>query len=90
MDGKEYTFNGWGEYTLVAIATETLNFTLQGRTGRADTDNGTLTSATVFVAFGVEESGVRVFVELDQAAKSCKLLCWLQWVCSWRRGGWWV
>nr|KAG5705631.1 hypothetical protein BaRGS_034829 [Batillaria attramentaria] len=61
LDGRQYTFNGLGEYTLVTFA----NFTLQGRTALAKTDSGTPTNATVFTAFGAEENNIRVFVGLD-------------------------
>ncbi|KAK7092942.1 hypothetical protein V1264_008615 [Littorina saxatilis] len=65
LDGGEYTFNGWGEYTMITLTSDDLNFTLQGRTGLAETENGSLTNATVFTAFGAEENGIRVFVGLD-------------------------
>ncbi|XP_025082446.1 uncharacterized protein LOC112557056 isoform X3 [Pomacea canaliculata] len=65
LDGGEYTFNGWGEYIMFSVMTTGTNCTLQGRTGLAETENGTLTNATVFTAFGAEENGVRVFVELQ-------------------------
>lgn len=65
LDGGEYTFNGLGEYVMIVMTKPELNFTLQGRTGLAETENGTITNATVFKAFGAEENGVRVFAELD-------------------------
>ncbi len=51
LDGKRYTFNGLGEYTLVT----TRNFTLQGRTGRARDSNDQPTNATVFTAFAAAD-----------------------------------
>ena len=73
MDEGEYTFNGWGEYTMVNVTTPSLTFILQARTGLAETEDGQLSNATVFTAFGAEEKGVRVFVELDPNTKNCKL-----------------
>ena len=72
LDGTSYTFNGWGEYTMIAINTQALNFTLQGRTDLAETESGTLTNATVFTAFGAEENGIRIFVQLDPNTKDCE------------------
>ena len=72
LDGKEYTYNGWGEYTLVNMTTNDFRFTLQGRTGLAETETGTLTNATVFTAFGAEENRARVFVGLTGPNKECK------------------
>lgn len=48
LDGLKYTFNGKGEYIL--IATEGDVFTLQGRMVEADGVNGTTAQATVFSA----------------------------------------
>ncbi|KAK7446068.1 hypothetical protein BaRGS_00040292, partial [Batillaria attramentaria] len=70
IDGKEYVFNGWGEYTLITLSTPELNFTLQGRTDLAETDRGQLVNATVFSAFGAEENNVRVFVGLNSVDKA--------------------
>ncbi|KAK7482987.1 hypothetical protein BaRGS_00025764, partial [Batillaria attramentaria] len=70
LDEKDYVFNGWGEYTMVTLNTTDVNFVLQGRTDLAETENGTLTNATVFTAFGAEENGVGVFVGLDAGNKS--------------------
>ena len=54
LDGLEYTFNGLGEYML--IATDGNDFTLQGRTLRAlDGDNKAM-QATVFSAFAARDS----------------------------------
>lgn len=47
-DGKNYTFNGWGEYWLMKAENV---FLLQGRTDRALDNNGNLTNVTVFSAF---------------------------------------
>ncbi|KAK7495536.1 hypothetical protein BaRGS_00013234, partial [Batillaria attramentaria] len=66
LDGRQYTFNGLGEYTLVTFA----NFTLQGRTALAKTNSGTPTNATVFTAFGAEENNIRVFVGLDPSTNN--------------------
>lgn len=57
---------------MVTIKTSDMNFTLQGRTGLAETESGTVTNATVFKAFGAEENGVRTFVELDMNTNNSK------------------
>ena len=46
LDNANYTFNGWGEYTLSRIG----NFTLQGRTSPVN-ESDTTNSATQFAAF---------------------------------------
>ncbi|KAK7481053.1 hypothetical protein BaRGS_00027689, partial [Batillaria attramentaria] len=66
LDEREYIFNGWGEYTLVTLD---LNFTLQGRMGRLELEDGTPVNATVFTAFAAEENGTRVFVGLHPVTK---------------------
>ncbi|KAI0221528.1 Mucin-like protein [Lamellibrachia satsuma] len=54
LDGLEYTFNGLGEYTL--IATTDKNFTLQGRTSQALGSKKKPMQATVFSAFAAQDS----------------------------------
>ena len=54
LDGLEYSFNGLGEYTLIATTDKT--FTLQGRTLRALDSNGQDMQATVFSAFAAQDS----------------------------------
>lgn len=56
LDEKKYTFNGWGEYTLMEIDTGTTRFTMQGRTDRAVTQNGTITDATIFTAVAASDN----------------------------------
>ncbi|XP_070174362.1 fibrillin-1-like [Littorina saxatilis] len=65
-DEREYTFNGWGEYTLITLNSGDSDFVLQGRTSptERETDDSPA-KATVFRAFGAEENGTRVFVQLD-------------------------
>ena len=55
LDGRTYTFNGWGEYTLLEPASNTTQFVLQGRT--APVNESTSNSATQFsaFAFGIPE-----------------------------------
>ncbi|XP_025078060.1 uncharacterized protein LOC112554482 isoform X2 [Pomacea canaliculata] len=65
MDGREYLFNGLGEFTLVSLKTSNVTFTLQARTQRAELRPGTPTNGTVFTAVGAEENGVRVFLQID-------------------------
>ena len=65
-------FNGWGEYTLVNVTSGNSNFVLQGRTSLMVTEGGSVVNATVFTAFGAEENGTRVFVELDPSTNNCE------------------
>ncbi|KAK7092486.1 hypothetical protein V1264_008224 [Littorina saxatilis] len=65
LDEREYTFNGWGEYTLITLTSRDSDFVLQGRTRPTVTDSGSPVNATVFTAFGAKENGTRVFVQLD-------------------------
>ena len=59
LDGRTYTFNGWGEYILLEHLTDltnsTIGFTLQGRTSLVN--ESISNSATQFsaFAFGVPE-----------------------------------
>ena len=52
MDGHLYTFNGFGEYTLI----DTENFDLQGRTIQAQDKDGDPINATIWGAFGMKGS----------------------------------
>ena len=52
IDGRTYTFNGWGEYILLELIPEegnTTQFVLQGRT--SPVNESTSNSATQFSAF---------------------------------------
>ena len=55
LDGKQYTFNGLGEYVLLQSAIN--NFALQGRTMKAIKTGNLSASATVFSAFAASEEG---------------------------------
>ncbi|XP_059158907.1 mucin-like protein [Physella acuta] len=69
LDNVTYLFNGRGEYTMMDVQSE--NFTLQARTDRAETSNGTLTNATVFTAFAAKEKEISHFqVELAASKTS--------------------
>ncbi|XP_070175148.1 fibrillin-2-like, partial [Littorina saxatilis] len=74
LDERQYTFNGLGEYTLISIQTVNVTFTFQGRTGQVEMENGSLSKATVFTAFGLEENGTRVSVELDRITKTSMVI----------------
>ncbi len=52
LDGGVYTFNGWGEYTLLQISTSETSFVLQGRTHPVT--NSTATQL-VALAFGLSK-----------------------------------
>ena len=66
LDGKEYTFNGLGEYTL--IVTDGAAFSLQGRTARALDDKNQKMQATVFSALAAQDSDSdRLHVQMNSA-----------------------
>ncbi|CAG5131219.1 unnamed protein product, partial [Candidula unifasciata] len=52
LDNSSYAMNGWGEYVLMDVPSE--SFTLQARTQRIEI-NGTLSNGTVFSAFAAQE-----------------------------------
>nr|XP_022290316.1 uncharacterized protein LOC111101946 isoform X2 [Crassostrea virginica]XP_022290324.1 uncharacterized protein LOC111101946 isoform X2 [Crassostrea virginica] len=71
LDGKLYTFNGYGEYTMIKINTSTIYFELQARTILATTQDGVTTNATVFSAFAAkDQTGSSVQIEMSQDKKS--------------------
>ncbi|KAK3597236.1 hypothetical protein CHS0354_004990 [Potamilus streckersoni] len=68
LDGQNYTFNGWGEFTLLRINSSTEEFELQARTSRAVTKDGNMSDATVFSAFAaVDKNGANVHAEMNTA-----------------------
>ena len=58
LDSAGYTFNGWGEYTLVEVE----GFTLQGRT--TPVNPSTMGSATQFASFAFGIPNVTVEVSM--------------------------
>ncbi|XP_076088995.1 mucin-like protein [Mytilus galloprovincialis] len=68
LDGFQYTFNGWGEYTMMKIENENVTFEIQARTDLATSKNGTelkKINATIFSGFAAKEDGnVTMQVEL--------------------------
>ncbi|XP_063411483.1 uncharacterized protein LOC134694404 [Mytilus trossulus] len=68
LDGFQYTFNGWGEYTMMKIKNENVTFEIQARTDLATSKNGTelkKINATIFSGFAAKEDGnVTMQVEL--------------------------
>ncbi|KAI8767258.1 mucin protein, partial [Biomphalaria glabrata] len=69
LDSVTYTMNGWGEYVMLEVPSE--KFILQARTGRAETQKGTLTNATVFIGFAAKDSNISSFqVELSPSKTS--------------------
>ena len=59
VDGDVFTFNGWGEYSLLELNASSTMFTLQGRTGNISASEG---SATKLIAFAFGMSTLRVQV----------------------------
>lgn len=55
LDGVEYTFNGYGEYTLLKVGP--IAFDLQGRMEPLPTRDGRQINATVYTAFAMKENG---------------------------------
>ncbi|XP_048727085.2 uncharacterized protein LOC125645542 [Ostrea edulis] len=67
LDGLDFTFNGYGEYTMIRINTSTTAFELQARTELATTKNGTTINATIFSAFvAKDQTGSKVQVEMSR------------------------
>ncbi|XP_061189287.1 uncharacterized protein LOC133197327 [Saccostrea echinata] len=70
LDGKDYTFNGYGEYTMMKINTSTTTFDLQARTELATSENGTSINATIFSAFVArDQTGSKVQIEMSRDKK---------------------
>ncbi|XP_055997519.1 uncharacterized protein LOC125645547 isoform X2 [Ostrea edulis] len=67
LDGLDYTFNGYGEYTMIRINTSITTFELQARTELATTENGTTINATIFSGFvAQDQTGSKVQVEMSR------------------------
>lgn len=67
LDGKNYTFNGYGEYTMLKISKDSVQFYLQARTDLATTANGTSINATIFSAFvALDQTGSKLQIEMSQ------------------------
>ncbi|XP_062609553.1 uncharacterized protein LOC134271352 [Saccostrea cucullata] len=67
LDGKNYTFNGYGEYTMMKINKDSVRFKFQARTDLATTANGTTTNATIFSAFVAEDqTGSKVQIDMTR------------------------
>ena len=61
----DYTFNGFGEYTMLSINTSRASFILQARTEPASSANRTTINATVFTAFVAKDhTGSKVQIEM--------------------------
>lgn len=70
LDGHQYTFNGYGEYTMMRIDKET-DLELQARTDLATNENGTTINATIFSAFAAKDhTGARVQVAMSRKRDS--------------------
>ncbi|XP_064388044.1 uncharacterized protein LOC135336225 isoform X3 [Halichondria panicea] len=63
LDGDVFTFNGWGEYSLLEFTTDTTAFTFQGRTGNVSDSERSATKLIAF-AFGVSTE-MRVQVDVN-------------------------
>ncbi|XP_078333705.1 uncharacterized protein LOC111101935 [Crassostrea virginica] len=71
LDGKLYTFNGHGEYTMIKINTSSVFFELQARTELVSTQDGVTTNATAFSAFAAKDhTGSSIQIEMSQDKKS--------------------
>ena len=66
LDGAMFTFNGQGEYTLVAV--EETGFILQGRTGLVSSMSNQATQFTAF-AFGVPFLDVVEVYNISQTSR---------------------
>uniref|UniRef100_A0A8W8N019 Fibrillin-1 n=1 Tax=Magallana gigas TaxID=29159 RepID=A0A8W8N019_MAGGI len=67
LDGKNYTFNGYGEYTMLKISKDSIQFDLQARTDLATTANGTSINATIFSGFvALDQTGSKLQIEMSQ------------------------
>ncbi|CAG5131221.1 unnamed protein product, partial [Candidula unifasciata] len=72
LDNSSYAMNGWGEYVLMDVPSE--SFKLQARTQRIEI-NGTLSNGTVFSAFAAQEKHYARFqVQLSQTNTSMVIL----------------
>jgi hypothetical protein len=73
MDNVKYTFNGIGEYTM--LATLNNSFVLQTRTAQYIANDGTAVNASCFVAFAAREVGYpKVEIRLNDARNAMILL----------------
>ncbi|XP_061188967.1 mucin-like protein [Saccostrea echinata] len=71
LDGGKYTFNGYGEYTMMKIDHNGTKFDLQARTDLATNANGTTINATIFSAFvAKDQTGSIVQVEMSRNKKN--------------------
>ncbi|KAL3857455.1 hypothetical protein ACJMK2_012125 [Sinanodonta woodiana] len=67
LDGRKYTFNGLGEYTLINMESGNTTFSLQARTARVEKKDGNLSDATIFSAFAAKDDrNVHINVELNR------------------------
>ena len=68
FDDVEYTFNGFGEYTVLRV--NNTQFILQGRMQPLNGGHNGKSPATVFTAFAMEEQG-RSIVEVSYLSLPC-------------------
>ena len=67
LDGGQYTFNGYGEYTMMKIDYNGTTFDFQARTDLVTTANGTTINATIFSAFVAKDhTGSTMQVEMSR------------------------
>lgn len=79
LDGLNYTFNGYGEYTMLNISKNTIQFDFQARTDLATTANGSNINATIFIAFvAQDQTGSKLQIEMSRdktgTARACNNL----------------
>jgi hypothetical protein len=79
--GRQYTFNGWGEYTMIKIDNSNVTFELQTRTDLATSKNGTdikRINATILICPCLKFKGDIRVIYLDHCVFSPTIKCVLQ------------
>ena len=73
LDGKVFTFNGIGEYTMMAM--DDNSFVLQGRTAQAKRQDGSPAPGSALVAVAAQEQGSeKVHIGMNSAGNGLELI----------------